>query len=78
MDNLNIENVNLPYSMEAEQAVLGSILVDPSCLTLVQSRGFITEYFYRPEHKAIFNAMIRIDSGGQRIDPLLVLDTLKA
>lgn len=78
MDNLNIENVNLPYSMEAEQAVLGSILMDPSCLTLVQSKGFITEYFYRPEHKAIFNAMIRIDSQGQRIDPLLVLDTLKA
>lgn len=78
MDNLNIENVNLPYSMEAEQAVLGSILMDPACLTLVQSKGFITEYFYRPEHKAIFNAMIRIDSRGQRIDPLLVLDTLKA
>ncbi len=78
MDNLNIEGVNLPYSMEAEQAVLGSILMDPSCLTLVQSRGFITEYFYRSEHKAIFNAMIRIDSQGQRIDPLLVLDTLKA
>ena len=78
MDNVNIESINLPYSMEAEQAVLGSILMDPSCLTLVQSRGFITEYFYRPEHKAIFNAMIRIDSRGQRIDPLLVLDTLKA
>ena len=78
MDNVNIEIINLPNSMEAEQAVLGSILMDPSCLTLVQSRGFITEYFYRPEHKAIFNAMIRIDSRGQRIDPLLVLDTLKA
>lgn len=77
MDNLNIENVNMPYSIEAEQAVLGSILVDPSCLTLIQAKGFTSEYLYRPEHKAIFNSMLKIESMGQRIDPLLVLEKLR-
>ena len=28
----NIDGVRQPYSMEAEQAVLGSILIDPACL----------------------------------------------
>ena len=78
MENgIAIENLNLPYSMEAEQAVLGSILMDPSCLTLIQSKGFLTEYFYRKEHKAIFNAMLKIETMGGNIDPLLVLEHLK-
>ena len=29
------DDVNMPYSLEAEQAVLGSILIDPSCITQV-------------------------------------------
>ncbi len=72
-----LDNVNMPYSPEAEQAVLGSILIDPSCLTLIQSKGFSTEYFFLPQHKAIYNAMLKIDSTGGRIDPLLVLEHLK-
>ncbi len=75
MDNFEI---NLPYSLEAEQAVLGSILIDPTCLELIQSRGFSVEYFYRVEHKEIFNAMLKIQALGQTIDPLLVLENLKA
>ena len=27
---LSLENINMPFSLEAEQAVLGSILVDPA------------------------------------------------
>ena len=78
MDNgLTVDNMNLPYSMEAEQAVLGCILLDQSCLTLIQSKGFVTEYFYRKEHKAIFNAMLKIETMGENIDPLLVLEHLK-
>ena len=70
--------INLPYSLEAEQAVLGSILIDPSCLELIQSKGFSPEYFFRTEHKAIFNAMLKIQALSQTIDPLLVLENLKA
>lgn len=79
MENgISVDNLNMPYSMEAEQAVLGAILLDQSCLTLIQASGFGTEYFFRKEHKAIFNAMLKIDTMGGNIDPLLVLEHLKA
>ena len=71
--------MNMPYSMEAEQAVLGSILRDPKCLDTIHAKGFNdVEYFYRPEHRAIYNAMIKIEAQGQKVEPLLVLEELKA
>ena len=54
---LSFDNINMPYSLEAEQAVLGSILVDPSCLS--QAAVFVNpESFYLPQHQAIFAAML--------------------
>ena len=72
---LSLENINMPFSLEAEQAVLGSILVDPACLS--QAAVYINpESFYLPQHSAIFAAMLTIDSTGAKIDPLVVLDML--
>ena len=31
----NYDGLNMPYSLEAEQAVLGSILKDPRCMPTV-------------------------------------------
>ena len=70
------ENVNMPFSMEAEQAVLGCILIDPSCITTVVEY-LRAEFFYLPQHKAIFAAMINIDTVGGIIDPIVVLEHLK-
>lgn len=70
------ENMNLPYSLDAEQAVLGALLKDPSCLVTV-SDMMKTDYFYLPQHKEIYNAIVTIDTIGGRIDPLVVLDELK-
>ncbi len=72
---LSLDNLQMPFSAEAEQAVLGSILVDPSCLS--QAAVYITpEAFYLPQHSAIFAAMITIDASGKIIDPLVILDLL--
>lgn len=75
-DNLlSFDNIKMPYSLEAEQAVLGSILKEPSCLS--QAAVYITpEAFFLPQHKAIFEAMITVDSTGKIIDPLVILDVL--
>lgn len=71
----SLENISMPFSLEAEQAVLGSILVDPSCLS--QAAVYINpESFYLPQHQAIFAAMLTIDSTGSKIDPLVVLEQL--
>lgn len=39
----------LPFSLEAEQAVLGSVLLDPSCISAV-TMILKPDYFYLPEH----------------------------
>ena len=72
----SIDDVNMPYSLEAEQAVLGSILIDPSCITQVNIM-VKPDYFYLPQHKEIFIIMQEIDALGGKIDPLIVLEKLK-
>ena len=69
------DGLNQPYSLEAEQAVLGSILIDPACMMQVQVI-ISAEHFYLPQHKAIFSAMATIEAMGGKIDPLIVLDSL--
>lgn len=73
----SLTNGNVPFNLEAEQAVLGCLLVDPQCLTIIQSDGFKTEYFYMPQHKLIYSAILRLDASGGSIDPLLVLEEMK-
>ena len=57
MDEINalssFDGVKMPFSLEAEQAVLGSLLIDPGCMpqVLMLVKG---EYFYLPQHQAIF------------------------
>ena len=70
------DGLNMPFSIEAEQAVLGSVLIDPevlsTVLTLVRS-----EYFYLPQHRAIFVVFVSLDTLGSKIDALIVLERLK-
>lgn len=61
-----------PHSLDAERAVLGSILLDPTVIAAVSS--IVTEAdFYRGEHRAIFRAMRRLYERGQPADfPALI------
>ncbi len=72
----SVDDINMPYSLEAEQAVLGSILIDPACITQVLII-VKPDYFYLPQHKAIFTIMQEIDALGGKIDVLIVLEKLK-
>ena len=75
-NNLDFDNSNLPYSVDAEQAVLGSILMEPECLSSV-AVSVKPDCFYLPQHRAIYSTILAIDSAGKTIDPLVVLDQLK-
>ena len=76
MESLNNFNAtDSVFSLEAEQAVLGSLLVDPACMPQVQVL-LSAEDFYLPQHKAIFTAMATIEATGGKIDPLIVLESL--
>lgn len=71
-----LDDINFPYSLEAEQAVLGAILMEPACIN--QAMIYVkSDYFYLPQHKAIFTIMQNIDAAGGKIDPLIVLEGLK-
>ena len=66
-----------PQNMEAEQAVLGAIFLEPSSLTLA-SEMLIPEDFYRGAHQRIFSAMLKLNDKGEAIDLVTVTEELAA
>ena len=65
----------LPVSYEAEQSVLGSILIKPSCLTSV-AELLSADDFYMEEHKQIYLAMTEMFLSSKEIDPVTLLNIL--
>ena len=66
----------LPYSLEAEQSVLGAILIDPACITRVMEY-IKPESFYRPQHQELFSVLTRMFVSSQTIDFITVLEMAK-
>ena len=66
----------LPQSVEAEQAVLGSILIDSRCLTDVI--GLLRpEDFYLQQNREIYETIYTMFNFSQTIDPVTVLDKMR-
>ena len=66
----------LPQSLEAEQAVLGSILIDSRCLTDVI--GILKPAdFYLKQNQEIYETIYAMFNFSQSIDPVTVLDKMK-
>ena len=72
----NLDGGRLPYSIEAEQAVLGAILIDPKCLNEV-AVGLSPEYFYLQQHKEIYSAIATMFELSQTVDFVSLLERLK-
>lgn len=65
----------LPFALDAEQSVLGSILIDPECFP--QASELLTgDDFYISQHSAIFNAMQRLFLSSRNIDYVTLIDEL--
>ena len=65
-----------PQSLEAEQAVLGSILIDSRCVADVI--GLLRpEDFYLKQNQQIFETIYTMFNFSQTIDPVTVLDKMK-
>ncbi len=65
----------LPFSLEAEQSVLGSILIDPSCFDLIAGT-LKSEDFYLDEHMQIYLAMQDLYLKNRDIDIVTLIDSL--
>ena len=65
-----------PQSLEAEQSVLGSILIDSQCITDVI--GILhPEDFYLQQNREIYEAIYSMFNFSQTIDPVTVLDKMR-
>ena len=65
----------LPFNNEAEQSVLGAVLLDAECLNRILDI-VRPEYFYNENHREIFSAMHRLFRAGSPVDIITVLNEL--
>ena len=67
-----------PYSEDAEQSVLGSILLDAErVLDLAVGTGIRPESFHVPQLRCVYEAMLEMWRAGRPIDILTVAEKLK-
>lgn len=76
--NLSLESlgVNLPYSMEAEQAVLGTALLDSDVIPKMVE-GLRPEMFYARQNGEIFSEIVRLFTNGAPIDFVTLLGAVQ-
>jgi len=68
---------SLPYNLEAEQSVIGSMLIDKTAISRVVEvlKG---DDFYRDSHKVIFNAIFELYQKDTPIDMITLLEHLRS
>ena len=66
----------MPHSVEAEQAVLGSMLIDARCVPEVVE-ALRAEDFYVRQNREIFETIYSMFNFSQLIDPVTVLDHMR-
>lgn len=65
-----------PHSVEAEQTVLGAILLNPSLISIASKRIDV-DTFYKEVHQKIFKNMLSIHIQGKPIDLIILIEELK-
>lgn len=66
-----------PHSLEAEQSVLGGLMLDNQAWDNVSER-LVADDFYRYEHRLVFNVMIHLAEAGQPLDVVTLSEALEA
>jgi replicative DNA helicase len=68
-----------PHSIEAEQSVLGAVLLwDGALYGLVIEEGLRPDDFYRDRHRLIYESMLALYQESQPVDPLTVTEHLRS
>ena len=60
-----------PQNIEAEQAVLGAIFLEPEAL-ITASEILLPEDFYRATHQRIYRVMLDLNAKGEPVDLITV------
>lgn len=67
------DSAELPYSLEAEQTILGAILIDSSVLPVVLET-IKTDSFFNEQNRALFQIIFQMFTSGEKIDVITVLN----
>ncbi|MEN8904666.1 MAG: replicative DNA helicase [Clostridiales bacterium] len=75
---MNINSITKvpPHSIEAEQSVLGSMILEKEVISLVIEK-LKKDDFYRNDHKEIYEAIIELFDKGEPVDLITITDSLK-
>ena len=73
MDYTDFSDKELPYSLEAEQTILGAILIEQSVISVVLEK-IRPESFFNEQHRQLLNIMLRMFTSGIRADVITVLN----
>ena len=65
-----------PYNLEAEQALLGSMMLDLEAVNIA-SEILQPEDFYRESHRVIFLALLDLEVRGEPIDMITLTEELR-
>jgi len=77
-ENKTEKNINLqPQSLEAEEAVLGAMMIDDAAANKAIGLLKSSSYFYKEAHKKIFEAMLVLSEESNPIDTVSVSNELK-
>ena len=66
----------LPHSVEAEQSVIGSMMIDREAI-VVASEVITGEDFYNKQYGVVFETMVELHEGGKPVDLVTLQDKLK-
>ena len=67
-----------PYSMEAEQSVLGAALLESETVLPELLETLRPEMFYARQNGEIFSEMVRLFTAGERVDLVTLMDAVVA
>ena len=66
----------LPHSIEAEQSVIGSMMIDNEAINIASE--FVTgEDFYNKQYGVVFETMVELHESGKPVDTITLQDKLK-
>ena len=65
-----------PQNIEAEQSVIGAMLIDKNAVSLVTEK-LMPEDFYRQAHQVIFSAILTLHSKNEPVDMITLINELK-
>ncbi len=76
MPTEELMELQLPHSVMAEQAVLGSMLIDERCVPAVMER-LRPDDFYMRQNRDLFSVLFTMFNRFETIDPVTVVDRMK-